>query len=100
MLKPYQMFHRFKSDISTFGTGELTPHITFVGLGGVILSSSSPAKANRGISLISLAISHMKRPLQQSGSIYLKYRLPGKQLKLLVYWKQDQYRILVYCEKL
>lgn len=36
MLKPYQMFHGFKSDVSKFRVGEVTLRITFVGLGGVI----------------------------------------------------------------
>ena len=98
MLKLYQMFHRFKADINKFRTGKFTSHIILVGLGGVILPFTSLAKANRGAFLISLEISHIKRLLQQSSNIYLKYRLPMKDLKLLVYWKQDQYKIIVHCE--
>lgn len=95
MLKLYQMFYRFKADINKFRMGEFTSHIVHVGL-GVILPFTSPAKANRGGFLISLEISHIKRLLQQSSNIYLKYRLPMKYLKSLICWKQDQYRINVY----
>lgn len=78
--------------------GKFTSHIVLVGLGGVLLPFTSPAKANRGAFLIRLEISHIKRLLRQSSNIYLKYRLPMKDLKLLVYWKQDQYKIIVCCE--
>lgn len=98
MVKPYQMFHRFKADINKFQMGKFTSHIVLVGLGGVLLPFTSPAKANRGAFLISLEISHIKRLLQQSSNNYLKYRLPMKDLKLLVYWKQDQYKIVACCE--
>lgn len=33
MVKPYQMFHRFKADINKFQMGKFTSHIVLVGLG-------------------------------------------------------------------
>lgn len=92
------MFYRFQANIKKFPVGGFIARLVLVGLGGVPLPFTSSAKANRGIFLISLEISLIKRPLQQPSNIYLKYRLPMKCLKVLVHWKQDQHRIIVYCQ--
>lgn len=79
--------------------GEPASHITFVGLGGVSLSSvSRQDKQSR------LSDQSGNQPYQEDFTAVkqylLEYGLPMKQLKLLVYWKQDQYEITEYCEGL